>query len=156
KEKAVLGPRVRVRTVSRVVEAQNLAEEDHAVEVDAVPLQDGRENSVAGGAIAFTEEELGRAPTVVLRQKTADKTVEGSCIRVDAVEAFKCVFALHAAVPCAGSIDEDEVRGVEQAIRVGCDLVRPAGRMLQVRKLHAHGAHAGHPQKHRGGSRATV
>jgi hypothetical protein len=70
----------------RVVEAEDLREQDDAVEVDVAEV--GGEDGGARGAVALAEEVLGRVPAVVLGEEAADEALEGVAVGVDAVEGL--------------------------------------------------------------------
>jgi hypothetical protein len=98
---------IRGWTVDAVVEAEDLREEDDAVEVDAAKV--GGEDGGAWGAVAFAEEIFGGVPAIVPGEEAADETLEGVAVGVDSVEGFALVLAEGAAEAGAGGVDEDYV-----------------------------------------------
>ena len=140
--------------VDAVVEAEDLREEDDAVEVDAAKV--GGEDGGAWGAVAFAEEILGRVPAIVLGEEAADEALEGVAVGVDAVEGFGFVFAEGAAEAGAGGVDEDDVADVEEGVFVVDDGVGCAFLVLGVRGDDALGAEGSHVEPHGGGAGASV
>ncbi len=98
---------VRGWPVDAVVEAEDLRQQDDAVEVDAAKI--GGKDGGAWRAVAFAEEILGRVPAIVLREKAADEALEGVAVGVDSVEGFAFIFAEGAAEAGARCVDEDDV-----------------------------------------------
>ena len=155
-EVAVVGAGIAVRAVGARVEAEDLREEDGAVEIE-LALQQVGENGGARGAVALAEEILRRVPAIVLGEEAADEAVEGVRVGIDAVEGLAGVLAEDAAEAGAGSVDEDEVADVEEAVFVGNDLVGCAFLVRGIlRQDDAHGAEGAHVEIHGGGAGAAV
>src|ERR1700728_261541 len=74
-EEAVLGAGIAIGAVGGVVEAEDLREEDDAVQIDAVTLEGGGEYRIASGAIALAKEEARRVPAIVLGEEAADEAL---------------------------------------------------------------------------------
>ena len=111
--------------VDAVVEAEDLREQDDAVEIDIAQIR--AENGAAWRSVAFAEEVLGRVPAVVLGEEAANEAFEGVAVGIGAPEGLLLVLAHDAAEAGARGVDEDDIADVEEAVVVVDELVgRPS------------------------------
>ena len=87
----LVGARVEPRRIGAVVKAENLRQQNDAVQIHI--LQRRAQHRRPGGPVALTKQVLGRVPAVVLGQEFADEPFKGVRILVDAPEGLVVVLA---------------------------------------------------------------
>src|SRR3546814_11498543 len=99
--------------------AEDLRQQDHAVEIGAVlRLQHIGEHRRARGAVAFAKQVFRRIPALVARQESLDETGERLGIGIDAPKRLLAFLAAQVAEAGAGCIDEHQI-GRSEERRVG-------------------------------------
>src|SRR3546814_19841553 len=84
-------PRIDLGIVGDQVPVQDVGEQDHAIEVDVLPLQPERPPGGAPRPLAFAIEIFGRGPQAVFRQEYASEYGRAENIRVDAIPSRRLV-----------------------------------------------------------------
>src|SRR5438874_12565758 len=98
-----------LRSKLRICDSRITPLVDRAVRLELVHHHRG-----AWRAVALAKEVLGRVPARVLRQELRDELGERIRVAVDAEEGLLLVLAGDAAEARAGSVDEDEIGGIEE------------------------------------------
>ena len=149
--------RVEARAIYREIEVEDRRQQDHAVQVDAEAARQfvGQDRRTRG-AITFAEQVLGRIPPAVLVQELLDEAGERMRVVVHSPERLFLVLAGDARKAGAGSIDEHQVRDVEQRVRVVDHRIRRGRRVTVLAHHDAARAEGAHVQPQRGRSRAAV
>ena len=112
-------------------EVEDLREQNHAVQIDAlVVLQNVGQHRRARGAVALAEDVLGRVPAVVLGDETLNEARKGVGVFIHAPEGLSRVFAGEAAEAGAGHVDKNQIAGVEQRVGVVHKFVGRGGQVL--------------------------
>ena len=137
-------------------EIEDLRQQDHPVQVDALLLQDVRQHRRPGRAVALAEEIFRRVPAIVFAQKALDEAGEGVRVLVDSPEGLFLVLAVELSEAGAGHVDEHQVAGVEQAVGVVDQLVRGRRRMLVAGSRHMLWPQRTHMEPDRRAARAAV
>jgi len=81
-------------------------------------LQIVRERSGAKGAVAFTDEKFRRVPAVVAADVRVNELRQGFYVLIDAPEILVLGFADGVAEACAHRVNEDQIRFVQEAVRI--------------------------------------
>src|SRR3569833_118315 len=84
---------VELRFVGTAVEAEDLRQQDHAVQLYRLLLQLPRDGSRTRSAVALSEQILRRIPAAVLAEKLGNETGKGLGVAIDPVEGFFLVLA---------------------------------------------------------------
>ena len=134
----------------------NGGEVDDAVEAEAALLEQGGDCAVAQSAVAFAEQEFGRGPAVVEGDVALDGAGEGVGILVDAPEVAAGLLAQGPRPAGADRVDEDEIAGVDQRIRVGAEAVGGRPDIFGIGGGDPHRREAAHVQPHRRGAGPAI